>query len=133
MPTLSRPLRKVDPGQEVVVFASRLALQRRRDVPGFLADTLQIRKQLDRLIADPEEGLRWYALRTDLAANVFWTTSVWRDDEALRAFVIAEPHAAIMRKRRRTLGGFETVRWTASGFEVPVTHAQTVERLTSLA
>ena len=129
MATFTRTIRGIDPEQEVVVFASRLPLRRRRDAPGFLVDTVHIKKHLDGLIADPDEGLLWYALRADLLTNVYWTTSAWRDDEALRAFVISEPHRTIMRDRRGTLGSFDTARWTVPGAELPVAHQRTIERI----
>jgi hypothetical protein len=131
VPTFTRKIRGVDPDREVVVFASRLPLQRRRDAPGFLADTLNIKQQLDARIADPDEGLLWYALRADLIANTYWTTSAWRDGEALRSFVISEPHSSIMRARRGTLGSFDTTRWCVAGSDLPIAHAQTVQRLTN--
>ena len=129
MATFTRKIRGIDPEEEVIVFASRLPLQRRRAAPGFLADTLHIKKHLDGLIADPDEGLLWYALRADLLSNVYWTTSAWRDDEALRAFVISEPHSSIMRKRRGTLESFDTARWTVPGAELPLAHRLTIERI----
>jgi hypothetical protein len=129
MATFTRKIRGIDPDEEVVLFASRLPLRRRRDAPGFLADTLHIKRQLDALIADPDEGLLWYALRADLIANIYWTTSAWRDDVALRAFVVAEPHVTVMRERRGTLGSFDTARWSVAGRELPIPHAQTIERI----
>ncbi len=129
MPTFTGGIRGIDPDDRVVVFASRLPLRRRREAPGFLFDTWHIKRHLDALVAERDEGLLWYALRADLGSNVYWTTSAWRDDEALRAFVISDAHSSIMRARRETLGGFETARWTIAGAELPIKHPQTVERI----
>ena len=132
MPTFTRKISGIDPDEKVVVFASRLPLCRRRDAPGFLLDTWHIKRHLDTLIAEPEEGLLWYALRADLLANTYWTASAWRDDEALRAFVISEPHVTVMRSRRGTLGSFDTARWCVPGAELPIAHARVAEHIQAL-
>jgi hypothetical protein len=128
VPSFTRTIRGIDPDEEVVVFASRLPLQRRRDAPGFLADTLHIKRHLDSLIADPAEGLLWYSLRAELRANTYWTTSAWRDDEALRALVGAEPHVTLMREPRGTLGGVDTARGSVPGSDLPNAHTRPLER-----
>lgn len=141
MPTLtSRPTppghpASVAPETEAVVFASKLPLRSRLTVPGFMRDTMRIKRQLDALYegngdGDGEGGgLLWYALRADLVPNEYWTVSAWRSDAALTAFVRAEPHAGIMRHRRGSLTGFESARWTVPASELPIAHDEIVARI----
>ena len=69
MPALPWTQRQeVDPSREYVAMASRLPLERRRSIPGFLRDALAIRRQLARA-----DGLVGYALDTELAHKTFWT------------------------------------------------------------
>jgi hypothetical protein len=85
----------VEPDRRYVVMASRLPLRSYRFIPGFLADTLRIRRQLART-----EGLVGYALNARLTAKTFWTYSVWIDRESLEAFAAAEPHRRITQRLR---------------------------------
>ena len=139
MPTLSsRPTPPghpvaVAPETEAIVFASKLPLRSRLAVPGFLRDTLRIRRQLDGLLEGGDDGgaggLLWYALRADVGANVYWTASAWRSNADLAAFVRADPHGRIMRDRRGTLGGFASARWTVAAADLPLDHGDIVDRL----
>ena len=54
----------IDPDRDYVVMASRLPLKAHRYIPGFLRDTLRIRRQLART-----EGLVAYALNAQLAGE----------------------------------------------------------------
>jgi heme-degrading monooxygenase HmoA len=121
------------PETEAIVFASKLPLRSRLAVPGFLRDTLRIRRQLDGLLEGGDDGgaggLLWYALRADVGANVYWTASAWRSNADLAAFVRADPHDRIMRDRRGTLGGFVSARWTVAAADLPLEHSDIVDRL----
>jgi len=44
------------------------------------------------------EGVVRYGLRTDLPHKRFWTFSVWKNPQAIGAFVAAEPHATAVKK-----------------------------------
>lgn len=55
-------------------MTSQLSLKRFLSVPGFLRDTLAIRR---RLRTSP--GLVGYALLAELTRKTFWTFSVWED------------------------------------------------------
>jgi len=83
-----------DPDCQGVAMAKR-----RRSVPGFLRDTLAIRRQLARAV-----GLVGYALDADLARKTFWTFSVWEDRASLDAFAAADPHRAITGRLRPLMG-----------------------------
>src|SRR3954465_13017993 len=88
-----------DPARTYVAFATRLPLTKHRHVPGFLSDTLGVRRQLG---AAP--GLVGYSLLAHLGAKTFWTVSVWQDEAALRAFAAAEPHRGITRRAPARMG-----------------------------
>jgi len=88
-----------DPDREYVVMASRLPLTSHRYVPGFLRDTLRIRRQLAQT-----DGLVAYALKAELARKTFWTYSVWTDRESLEAFARTDPHRSIIERLRGRMG-----------------------------
>ena len=85
----------VEPDRRYVVMASRLPLRSYRSIPGFLADTLRVRRQLARA-----DGLVGYALNAQLTAKTFWTYSVWVDRQSLEAFAAADPHRRITQRLR---------------------------------
>src|SRR5260370_35852343 len=96
LPWLER--QPIDPERLYVAMASRLPLRSYRFIPGFLRNTLQIRRQLAQT-----PGLVGYALNAGLARKAFWPFSVW-DDQASRAkFAASDPHKGIsvrLRPRR---------------------------------
>jgi hypothetical protein len=87
--------RAVDRDHQYVAMASRLPLASYRFIPGFLRDTLRIRRQLDRA-----QGLVGYGLNAQLARKTFWTFSVWTDQQSLDAFASADPHHRIIQRVR---------------------------------
>ncbi len=88
----------IDPDRVYIVMASRLPLTTHWFIPGFLVDTLRIRRQLART-----EGLVAYALNAQLARRTFWTYSVWTDKESLDAFAGADPHRRIIQRLRNRM------------------------------
>lgn len=130
MATLTNATLPIEP-TDVIIFASRLPLSARRSAPGFLIDTMRIKRQLDALLDQADAGLYWYALRADLGANVYWTASAWRSQSSLSAFVRAEPHVGIMRSLRGKLGSFDSQQWTTSSTALPLPHDSIVDRLTA--
>jgi quinol monooxygenase YgiN len=120
MPALPWTSRQsVDSDRTYVVMASKLPLRRVRSVPGFLRDTLAIRRQLA-----SADGLVGYALDADVVGGTFWTFSVWTDAEHLQAFATSEPHRRIIARLRPLMGEtrFSTV--TMSGSAIPSTWPQ---------
>jgi hypothetical protein len=105
----------VAPDTEVVVMASRLPLRRYRHIPGFLAATLRIRRQLA-----GAPGLVGYTLDARLLRKEFWTLSAWTDRSALRAFDRADPHKGSVEGIRQHMAPTTFVTWTATGADVPV-------------
>lgn len=105
----------VEPGREYLVMASRLPLERYRDLPAFLRGTVAIRRQLTRA-----DGLIGYTLNAQLLVKTFWTLSVWRDEQALHAFAHSAPHDDIVRRTRPHMGSTTFVTWTEPSADVPV-------------
>jgi hypothetical protein len=83
----------VDSDTSYTAMASRLPLKHYRSIPGFLRDTLAIRRQLAKT-----EGLVGYALDAQLAKKTFWTFSVWKTKGELDAFARSEPHNRIIKR-----------------------------------
>ena len=106
----------LDPATTYVAMASRLPLRRHRAVPGFLRDTLRIRRQLA-----TAPGLVGYGLKADLLAKTFWTFSVWEDQAALAAFARAEPHRQITQRLVPRMAPTRFATFTVAGDAVPTT------------
>ena len=120
MPALPWAQRQpADPGRTYVAMASRLPLQRRRSIPGFLRDTLAIRRQLVRA-----DGLVGYALNAELGRKTFWTFSVWQDQASLDAFAAAGPHRAITGRLRPLMGQTRFEFFQITGSDLPLTWEQ---------
>ena len=109
----------VEPGRTYVAMASRLPLKRRRSIPGFLRDTLAIRRQLARA-----DGLVGYALDAELTRKTFWTFSVWEDRASLDAFASSDPHQAIIRRLRPLMGQTRFEFFQVPGSDLPLTWDQ---------
>ena len=109
----------IDPNRDYVAMASRLPLARYRSIPGFLRDTLAIRRQLAQA-----RGLVGYALNAELTRKRFWTFSVWEDRASLDAFASSDPHRRIIRRLAPLMGQtrFEFMR--VPGSELPATWDQ---------
>jgi hypothetical protein len=90
---------ETEPERVYLAMASRLPLAHFRSIPGFLRDTMRIRRQLAR-----SDGLVGYGLNAQLARKTFWTFSVWTDRASLDAFAAAEPHRGTMRRLRPRMG-----------------------------
>ena len=105
----------VDPGTELTVMASRLPLRHYHHIPGFLRWTLGIRGQLSEA-----PGLAGYSLDAHLFRKTFWTLSAWTGQEAMEAFVHAEPHRSAMAAIRPHMGRSTFVFWTVTAAGLPV-------------
>ena len=97
-----------------VVLVTQLRLRRFRDVPAFLRTSLAIRRQAMR-----SAGARSLQLRARPVARTFTTVSWWDDDDAVRAFVRAEPHRGAMRVWSDRLAAFDNVRLPGTEGVVP--------------
>jgi heme-degrading monooxygenase HmoA len=118
--TISTP----DPNRTYTGFATKLPLTSHRYVPGFLRDTMKVRRPL---ASSP--GLVGYSLLAELRAKTFWTVSVWDDEASLRAFAGADPHIAIMRRQPARMGQSAFRTFEVAGRELPLTWPATKDRL----
>lgn len=118
------PRSEIDRQCTYAVMASRLPLKSYGSIPGFLRDTLSIRRQLRNTA-----GLVGYALLAELAQKTFWTFSVWNDRQSLDAFASSDPHRRIIRRLAPKMG--ETVFRFAEveGSELPWTWQTVKARL----
>jgi heme-degrading monooxygenase HmoA len=109
----------IDPDREYVAMASRLPLKHYRSIPGFLRDTLAIRRQLA-----GTSGLVGYALNAELARKRFWTFSIWENRESLNAFAAADPHRRIIRRLAPLMGQTRFEFFPVTGSQLPMTWDQ---------
>jgi quinol monooxygenase YgiN len=109
----------VEPDRTYLAMASRLPLKRHRSIPGFLRDTLAIRRQLARA-----DGMIGYALDAELVRKTFWTFSVWQDQASLDAFASSDPHRAIIRRLRPLMGPTRFEFFQIPGSDLPMTWDQ---------
>lgn len=107
------------PDVTYVAMASRLPLRRYSSMPGFLRDTLAIRRQL--AVAP---GLIGYALDAELTKRTFWTFSVWRSQEDLDSFAASDPHKRIITRLRPLMDQTRFEFFPLPGNELPMTWEQ---------
>jgi hypothetical protein len=122
LPWLER--QPIDPQHEYVAMASRLPLKSYRLVPGFLRDTMQIRRQLAQT-----PGLVGYTLNAGLARKTFLTFSVWEDQASLDRFAAADPHRSIIGRLRPRMNPTRFEFFPISGADLPLTWAQITARV----
>jgi heme-degrading monooxygenase HmoA len=113
-----------DPSRTYTAIATKLPLTAHRHVPGFLRDTLRIRRQLQHA-----PGLIGYSMLAELGRKTFWTVSVWEDDTSLRAFAGADPHRAITRRVPARMGESEFRPFEIVGADVPLRWPDVTARL----
>jgi hypothetical protein len=106
----------IDPDREYVAMASRLPLKSHRSIPGFLNDTLRIRRQLAHT-----DGLVGYSLNAQLSRKTFWTFSVWADRASLDAFAATDPHHQIMQRLRPRMDETRFKFFAIPGSKLPMT------------
>jgi hypothetical protein len=117
LPWVSR--QTIQPDRDYIAMASRLPLRRYRSIPGFLRDTMAIRRQLA-----GASGLVGYALNAELARKRFWTFSVWEDRESLNSFAATDPHRRIIRRLGPLMGETRFEFFPVSGAKLPMTWDQ---------
>ena len=126
MPTTPwRQFAVVQPEKSYVAMLSYLPVRRLRTVPRFIWCLWQVEDQLK--LAN---GLVGYTLRAKIFAKEFFTLSVWDNEEALRRFVMADPHRGFMRDLIERMGQTEFQVWTVQGAELPLVFERELHRLT---
>ena len=122
LPWLER--QPIEPQREYVAMASRLPLKSYRSIPGFLRDTLQIRRQLAET-----GGLVGYTLNAGLARKTFWTFSVWEDQASLDRFAASDPHRRIIGQLRPRMNPTRFEFFRLSGADLPMSWEQITARV----
>jgi len=109
---------------DYVALLSYLPLKSYWRVLPFVVYTAQVVKQLARA-----DGLLGYSLLARPLSKRFWTLSVWKNEEALRAFVQHPPHVRIMTALAPHMDKTEFVRWTVKGSQLPLHWDDALARL----
>jgi heme-degrading monooxygenase HmoA len=122
LPWLER--QPIDPKREYVAMASRLPLKSYGSIPGFLRDTMQVRRQLAQT-----PGLVGYTLNAGLARKTFLTFSVWEDQASLDRFAAADPHRSIIAGLRPRMNPTKFEFFPVSGTDLPLSWEQIAARL----
>jgi hypothetical protein len=89
-----RTLGATDPNGEYLALLSYLPLKSYWRIPHFFLYTAQGVRQLA-----SAEGMLGYTVLARPLSKRFWTLSVWKDEAALRAFVLHPPHLHLMKVR----------------------------------
>ncbi len=96
-----------------VVSITRLRVRKWRYLPGFIVWSLRSARQAKQAPGNVSVGL----LRDH--HHVFWTKTVWNDEAAMKAFMLANPHRAAMPKLLEWCDEASLVRWTQDGADSP--------------
>jgi hypothetical protein len=113
-----------EPDGEYLALLSYLPLKSFLKIPTFLKFTLEIEKQLRN-----SKGLIGYSLQAELLSKIFWTLSVWQDEQSLMNFVFQIPHNSVMEKLASHLNQTKFDRWKISGGSVPPDWNEAKERM----
>jgi quinol monooxygenase YgiN len=113
-----------DPNGDFVALLSYLPLKSYLRIIPFAAYTVQIMKQLG-----TANGLLGYSLLARPLSKRFWTLSVWKNEDALRAFVQRPPHIHIMNALTPHMDKTNFVRWTVKGSRLPLGWDDALQRL----
>jgi len=125
MPTMPwTPLAATEPDREYLVMATRFVLSQHRHLPAVVRSTQALWPALRR-----SGGLLGYSLHLDPTRRTLGTLSVWRDGDAVEAFVHSEPHALVVAQTRAWMADSTFVSWTVPGAQLPVDWNQARERL----
>ena len=119
-----KSLTRADADREYLVMASALPLLRFSRILRFFGFVQAIRRQLA-----STQGLVGYSLSAKPFAKRYWTLSVWKDEEALTAFMRKPPHVEAMTALRPHMGPTRFVRWSVKGSETPVAWDTALRRL----
>ena len=88
------------------VSITRLRVRKWRYLPSFIVWSLRSSKQAQRAAGN----LGVWLLRDE--HNAFWTKTLWRDDAAMRAFMLSDPHKSAMPKLLEWCDEASLVRWS---------------------
>ncbi len=105
-----------------VVSVTRFRVRSLRFLPFFLIHAQRCLAQIRR-----SDGYLAGALRHD-RDSAYWTTSVWRDESALLAYVTGGAHRTAMPKMSEWGGEASTVRWVQDTADLP-SWPEAIERM----
>jgi hypothetical protein len=109
--------------KELIHIATFLPLKSWLYIIPFMRMTSKVLKQ-----AKETEGMVRYGVKGDFPKRHFWTFSIWKDEDSLRRFVMAEPHATAIKNFAKWAGeGAAFMEWTSP--DDLVDWPETIERL----
>ena len=99
-----------------LVSITRLRLRSSRYILPFLYYTVRIHQQAKK--ANGNVGVSLLRER----GNVYWTRTLWTTEDAMKAFVLAGPHAKVMRRLLEWCDEAAVVRWVHDTGHEPEWH-----------
>ncbi len=97
----------------IIVSITRLRLRKLRFLPGFalyaVRSMTQARQAQGNLHASAQRDKGW----------VFWTITLWQDEQSMQQFRNGGAHRTVMPKLAKWCDEATYVRWTQNGSEVP--------------
>ncbi|MDR2985940.1 MAG: DUF3291 domain-containing protein [Nocardiopsaceae bacterium] len=115
---------ELESGSEYLVMASHLPLKSISSTVRFFRAVNAVRGQLAHT-----DGLVGYTLRAKPLARDYWTLSVWKNREALTAFMRTSPHVGIMSSLKPLMQPTKFIFWSVSGAEGRPDFAAALKRL----
>lgn len=100
----------LDADVEYLVLASSIPPKSFATTWAMFRGSTVVRRQLS-----SADGVLGFSMLAEPFRKRYATLSVWRDEEALDAFVSAEPHARLMADLAPAMNEPKFVRWTISG------------------
>jgi quinol monooxygenase YgiN len=101
--------------REYLALLSYLPLKTFRGLPIFFRFAVTVIKQMR---AAP--GALGFSLRAKVIARNFWTLSAWKDEQALRDFVVKLPHIEAMKALNPYMGPTNFTQWKVTGAALPL-------------
>ncbi len=96
-----------------VVSITRLRIRSWAFLPAFFIQTLRITRQVPK--AEGNLGVKLLQDRH----RTFWTATCWTSENAMKAFMLAEPHGPAMRSLLNWCDEAALVHWVQPGAELP--------------
>ncbi|WP_336490581.1 DUF3291 domain-containing protein [Methylobacterium nigriterrae] len=96
------------------ISLTRLRLRSWRFLPGFLPLTLRSARQ-----AEGAPGFLDSAILAEPVRLTFWTLTAWRDEAAMRAYMLAGPHRAAMPRLLDWCDEAAVTRWETGEAALP--------------
>jgi hypothetical protein len=115
---------EMEPGSDYLVMASHLPLNSVSSTIRFFRAVNAVRGQLAHT-----DGLIGYTLRAKPLARDYWTLSVWKDREALTAFMRTSPHVGIMTSLKPLMQPTKFIFWSVNGADGRPNFADALKRL----